>query len=426
MKELSAKLIRIATSMARHAIGRPMRIAVTGLTIAAASLGWLPPAIAAPGSWTQKADMPLPTSAPASCVVDGILYVIGGHYPHTTPLRTVLAYNPGTDSWTRKTDMPTARRFLAAAAVDEIIYVVGGGASGAFPGVPLKTMEAYYPKTDTWVAKADMPTARQLLAACTVDGIIYVIGGGTDFDHPYSTVEAYDPKTNQWSRKRDLPKPLLWLTASVADGRVYAFAATKPMAEHPSETFTYDPTADFWTAKAQFSPWSVGLMSSTVDGIIYLFGGMTPTYGGHDFVLAYDPAQDRFTARRKMPRTRMTAACAAIDGKIYLAGGISAEPIVHPGAVYYRILDVFDPEGGVTPQILSLTCESTNRIRLVWEAEAGFKYGVESSPDILTNRWTRVTVPTGSTVTATNDLVETSCLVTPGEPRRFYRVLEAN
>jgi hypothetical protein len=320
--------------------------------------------------------------------------------------------------------MPTARRFLTGAAVDGIIYVIGGSSGPFATRVPLKTVEAYDPKTDTWMAKADMPTARELLAACTVDGIIYAIGGGADFDHPYATVEAYNPKTDQWSRKRDLPKPLRWLTASTAGGLIYVFVGTETYAY--GYTFAYDPQADHWTPKAEFSPRSAGLMSSTVDGIIYLFGGARADLLGHDFALAYDPDRDQFTSRRKMPRTRMTAACGAIDGKIVLAGGVSKDPAVYPDTVYYRVVDVFDPQGGVTPQILSATLETTNRLRLVWQAEAGFKYGVESSPDILTNRWTRVTLPTGSTVTATNDLVETSCLVTPGEPRRFYRVLEAN
>jgi len=383
----------------------------------------LSPALGAPGFWTQKADMPSPTSTPASCVVDGVLYVIGGHYPYTTAVRQVLAYDPRTDSWTRKADMPTARRFLAAAAVDGMIYVIGGGGSGGFPGTPLKIVEAYDPKTDTWVTKANMPTARQLLAACAVDGIIYAIGGGADFDTPYATVEAYDPKTDQWSRKCDLPKPLRWLTASAAGGSVYVFVGTETYAY--GYTFAYDPQADHWTSKAEFSPRSAGLMSSTVDGMIYLFGGVRADFLGHDFTLAYDPDQDRFTSRRKMPRTRMTAACGAIDGMIYLPGGVSKDPAVYPDAVYYRVVDVFDPQGGVTPQILSTTLETTNRLRLVWQAEAGIKYGVETSPEVATNRWTRVTLPTGSTVTATNSLVEANCPITPEDPRRFYRVVEA-
>jgi N-acetylneuraminic acid mutarotase len=375
------------------------------------------PATAAPGSWTQKADMPAQTSTPASCVVDGILYVMGGHYPYDTALKTVWAYDPQTDLWTRKTDMPTARRFAAAAAVDGIIYVVGGSGIG-WPGSPMLPVAAYDPKTDTWTTKANIPTGRLAPAACAVDGMIYVIGGGLSLSTVFSTVEAYDPKSNQWTTKSNSPKALGFLTASVANGIIYAFKGT--------ETFAYDPKTDQWTTKAQFSPWSWGLMSATVDGIIYLFGGMTEDlYGSFDFTLAYDPAQDRFSARRKMPRTRVTAACGVVEGKVYLAGGASKEPVVNPDAVYYKTVDVFDPQGGVMPQILSLTCESTNRARLVWQGEAGQLYGVQSRPNVANGSWTRNTFSTGTnSVLASNAIVEATCLVPTADTNRFFRVLE--
>jgi N-acetylneuraminic acid mutarotase len=358
--------------------------------------------------------MPAQASATSVCVVDGILYVIGGNYPYPKPLRTVWAYDPQTDSWTRKADMPTARNFLAATAVDGTIYVIGG-----FPGgAPLKTVEAYDPKTDTWVTKASMPTGRAGLAACAVGGIIYAIGGFASWPNPLSMVEAYDPKSDQWTKKSNLPKGLLFVTASVADGRIYAFMGT--------ETFAYDPKTDRWTTKARYSPWSFGQSSGTVDGVIYLFGGITEDmYGSFDFTLAYDPAQDQFTARRKMPKMGLVGGCGVIDGKIYLAAGVSKEPVLNSDAVYYRRLDVFDPQGGVMPWILSTALESTNRLRLVWQAEAGMKYGVDSSSEVPTNHWTRVTLPAGLTVTSTNGVVETSCPVVPGEPRRFFRVFEA-
>ena len=329
------------------------------------------PALGAPGSWTQKADMPGRNSCPASCVLDGILYVIGGAYPYQTALATVWAYNPATDLWTRKADLPSLRRYAAAAAVDGIVYVVGGAGAGWPPGTLV------------------LPVA------------------------------AYDPKTNQWSKKTDLPKRLWFPTASLANGLIYLFQGT--------DTFSYDAKADRWTKRSSFSPWSFCLMSATVGETIFLFGGQDENLGkSFDFALAYDPFQDRFTARRTMPRTRLSSACGAIDGKIYLAAGPNVDPVAHSDAIYYTIVDVFDPQGGVMPQILSANLEETNRLRLVWQAEAGIKYGVESSPEILTNRWPRVTLPTGVTATATNGLVETSCPVVPGEPRRFFRVFETN
>ena len=122
-------------------------------------LGLLRPSLAAPGSWTQAADLPSPTSAPVACAVDGILYVIGGHYPYTTALATVWAYDPATNGWTRKADLLIARRFAAAAVVDGMIYVVGGS-SGTWPGTLVLPVAAYNPRTDTWTNGANMPTPR--------------------------------------------------------------------------------------------------------------------------------------------------------------------------------------------------------------------------------------------------------------------------
>jgi len=114
-------------------------------------------------------------------------------------------------------------------------------------------------------------------------------------------------------------------------------------------------------------------------------------------------------------------------GKIYLAGGVSKEPIVNPDAIYYTVVDVFDPQGGVTPQILNLTCESTSQVRLVWQGEAEISYGVDSRPSVASGPWTRMMFTTGTnTIMATSALVEASCLVPPADTNRFFRVLEAN
>ena len=381
-------------------------------------LGLLRPALAAPGSWTQAADLPSPTSAPVACAVDGILYVIGGHYPYNTALETVWAYHPATNGWTRKADLPIARRFAAAAVVDRMIYVVGG-TTGPFPGTLVRSVAVYNPRTDTWTNGANIPTPRALLAACAVDGIIYAIGG-TSSAQEFSTVEAYDPTNNVWTARSSLPCPLTGLTLSVVNGWIYAF--------HGTSTFAYDPQTNRWTAKAHFSPFSWILMSSAMDGIIYLFGGCKEfmALGAHDFALAYDPDQDQFTTRRKMPRTRLGAGCAVIDGRIYLAGGASKDPLAFPDAIYYKVVDVFDPQGGVTPEILSLTCESPNQVRLLWQGEAGIRYGVESRPNVATGAWTRMALPTGTSVLATNSVVETTCTVSTADPKRFFRVLESN
>ena len=87
---------------------------------------------------------------------------------------------------------------------------------------------------------------------------------------------------------------------------------------------------------------------------------------------------------------------------------------------------MFDPQGGVAPQLLSLTLESTNSVRLVWQGEAGRLYGVQSTVNV-TGPWTRINFSSGTnTILATNALVEASCTVPSADTSRFFRVIEAN
>jgi hypothetical protein len=417
---LNPRILMVAT---RNGLRRQRKcVTATGLVVGALCLCPAWAANAAPGSWTQKADIPAPTSTPASCVADGILYVMGGHDDRaaSNALQTVWAYNPQTDMWTNRAPLPSPRHFLGqcAAVVDGMIYLVGGSGPGR-PGTPVLPVAAYNPRTDTWTNLADIPTGRKVLTACAVDGIVYAIGGHDADNHPVASVEAYDPKSNQWTTKTSAPYAAGFLTASVAtNGQIYVFGYTV--------TCAYDPKTDSWTTRSHFSPYSWGLMSAEVDGLIYLFGGFTQDWkDGHDFTLAYDPAQDQFSARRKMLRKRGTAGCGVIGGKVYLAAGVSKEPVVNPDVVYYAALDVFDPQGGV-PQIVSLTCENTNCVRLRWEGEPGIWYGVESRPNVASGDWTRMMFSTGTnTVLATNSLVEASCLVPVEDPNRFLRVLES-
>jgi N-acetylneuraminic acid mutarotase len=225
----------------------------------------LQPTLAAPGAWTRKANVPIALDAHASCDVDGILYVLGGHKDVGlyTQLPTLFAYDPKTDSWT-KADMPTARRFVAACAVSGIIYAIGGG--GLIDTAPMDAVEAYDPQTDTWATKARLSSPRFSLSACAVDGIIYAIGGAigatpTGFQG-LTKVEAYDPQTDRWTPKANLPRPVLWGAASVVDGIIYVFSR--------KETFAYAPNTNRWTRKAAIPDWSLYSLFSTcgvVDGL---------------------------------------------------------------------------------------------------------------------------------------------------------------
>jgi hypothetical protein len=88
---------------------------------------------------------------------------------------------------------------------------------------------------------------------------------------------------------------------------------------------------------------------------------------------------------------------------------------------------MFDPEGGVTPQISALTLDSTNSVRLAWQGEAGIRYSVQSRSNVAAGAWTRLMFSTGTYgILATNALVEATCPVPTTDAQRFFRIFEAN
>ena len=68
--------------------------------------------------------------------------------------------------------------------------------------MPLIAVEEYDPITDTWLRKADMPTARMSLTTSVLNGKIYAMGGGDGFFNSFSIVEEYDPITDTWIKTR--------------------------------------------------------------------------------------------------------------------------------------------------------------------------------------------------------------------------------
>ena len=218
-------------------------------------------------TWEKNADMPTPRLTLATSVVNGKIYAIGGY--SNGRLTTVEEYDPVEDVWTKKANMPTARNWLATSVVKGKIYAIGG-----FNG--LFTVEEYYPLTDTWTRKANMPTGRWGLSTGVANGKIYAFGGAIGEKAPLSTVEEYDPATDTWTNKGDMPKARAWLAnhSPTVNGKIYVIGggtdhdgAGLPTLEE------YDPLADTWTKKANMPTARMACGASTVDGKIYAIGG---------------------------------------------------------------------------------------------------------------------------------------------------------
>ena len=126
-------------------------------------------------TWDVRSENAPPMGAQAMCSYNGKVYCFGGAYG----LHDTWEYDPSTDTWTAKSPMPTGRFGAAAACVNGMIYVISGAPDAVYPNhFPLDVVEAYDPETDKWyVGYPPIPTPRFWAGACTVDSLIYVIGG---------------------------------------------------------------------------------------------------------------------------------------------------------------------------------------------------------------------------------------------------------
>ena len=127
--------------------------------------------------------------------------------------------NLGGDEWQHENPMPTARSGLAAASVPGRTYAIGGR-DFAIP--TMDTVESFDTATGEWRREPPMPTSRTQLAAVACSGRIWVIGGRDGF-LPLDTVESLVPETGQWRQENSMPTARGWLAAAaVARGRCAA------------------------------------------------------------------------------------------------------------------------------------------------------------------------------------------------------------
>jgi N-acetylneuraminic acid mutarotase len=265
-----------------------------------------------------------------------------GGKPHLQEMHNVFMLAPKQDeggTWTRKADMPTARRMVATCVVDGRIYAIAG-VNPAF-----STVEVYDPETDTWARKADMPTERVLeKAASVVNGKIYAIGGFRSGEI-FSTVEEYDPERDTWTKKAKMPTARGHATACAANGRIYAIGGCNQGPDYPglSTVEEYDPATDTWTRKADMPTPRCSLDTVALNGRIYAIGGIANWANGPclSTVEEYDPVKDTWTKKANMSAKRLGVSTAVVNGKIYAIGGTENPKGRHPDI--FRPPEVYDP-----------------------------------------------------------------------------------
>ncbi|WP_460359329.1 DUF1668 domain-containing protein [Mycobacterium sp. ZZG] len=183
------------------------------------------------GKWVELATLQHARAAPAAAVVGDKLVVVGGQNDKQLVPQTEVF--DGT-SWTQAADMPTAREHLAAVSDGVYVYTVGGRFLSADENTA--AFERFDPQSGNWEKLPDMPTPRGSYGAAYLDGRIVVVGG-EEPTRVLPTVEMYDIANRRWSTQAPVNTPVHGQAVAAVGSTVYCIGgADRPTHEGPVAT----------------------------------------------------------------------------------------------------------------------------------------------------------------------------------------------
>jgi N-acetylneuraminic acid mutarotase len=282
-------------------------------------------ALIAAQTWTSHTPIPTPRWYPASVLLDGKIYVIGGQdstYPYQS-LNTVEVYDPVQDTWDSRAPMLTDRWGLMAAAVGGKIYAIGGRTGSASQGhTASNSVEEYDRLTDMWTSKTVMPTARGYGGCGVYHDTIFVFGGR--LISAVGAVEKYYPPSDAWSADPQMPWGRYTFGIGLVDSKFYLIGGWGD-----NTVQEYDLNTRIWTTKTSMPTSRGGSGYDVIDGLIYVVGGRGGV--GEEFE-CYDAAADSWTTLEPMPTAREGLVACGVGGDLYAITG--SVPINQGGLPY--------------------------------------------------------------------------------------------
>ncbi len=204
-------------------------------------------------TWETAAAIPVKLSKWSAVAVADEIWVLGGlqHDSISVATNDVLIYNTLTDSWSEGPQLPKATYAAASAYNEGRIHIFGG-----ISGDSLSTSTEHYilnlaDSVQVWQPAAALPNPRHNLAAVTMSGKIYALGGENNTDtmaQTYANVAVYDYTLDSWTAQADLPQPRTNFQSSVTvfENNIYivgGFENETPL----NDITTYHSLSNTWS-----------------------------------------------------------------------------------------------------------------------------------------------------------------------------------
>jgi N-acetylneuraminic acid mutarotase len=262
------------------------------------------------------------------------------------PSQESLSLAAASNTWTMKRSLSPWRDGMAAGTIDGVIYVVGGERRDR--STALARVDAYTVATNSWTQVAFLPSARFAPnGASMISGKLYVTGGRNSSGNLTRTLYVYDPASNVWTRKTDMPTGGCGGDQGVINGQLYVYTGCYSERTMGAVFFRYNPSTNSWTKRAAPPVDHSSGAGAVINGKFYLAGGfnlVAATSTNSEFeektnqLDVYDPATNSWTTKRFMSFSRSGMAAAGLNGKLYLVGGNG-----FPSEFPLTTVEVYDP-----------------------------------------------------------------------------------
>ncbi len=252
--------------------------------------------------WSSLRPMPTLRSGAMAATIGDAIYVIGGGFKKPDGkfkfLTTVEVYFPKEDRWETGPDLLQPHDYPASTILDGQIYIIGGHHPNATEGGPqtdpaFSFSERWSPGMKGWEEIAPMPTPRFAASAVVMNGQLWALGGVAFTPqgfNEYDRIEIFDPKSGKWTvNSLKLPWGSAGQGACVVNDRLYIFGGFRGDEGIGTHGAVYDPASKKWSELPPMPEARAAMGVAVVDGTIYLFGGWAKDRSVMGSVVAYNP-----------------------------------------------------------------------------------------------------------------------------------------
>lgn len=285
-------------------------------------------------SWTSKKVMPGARAEGASLAIGGRLYVFGGYYT-TSPLwqssyRT-YSYDSAADIWREHPPMPAKLSHMGATTDGRYAYLAGGyltKADGhqvfAHAGV-----YRYDTQTNDWTTLKSLPAACGAGAMALLNSKLHFIGGldaSRSDKRDHWVLDLTNPSAN-WTAATSLSVARNHMAAVTLNGSIYMIGGqtgeTHTTITNRAEVYRWSPGMTSWQPVASLPVARSHIGGSTFvhNGRIYTAGGITNPHQTIRDVSVYDPGANKWTNISLLPEQRHSGVGGIVNGKFVYAGG---------------------------------------------------------------------------------------------------------